>query len=217
MGITQLPLLEPDIFSSLIKRTRIRSRGNCSFVTLRCWNPKYKAKQIEQVKSMKSISSSGIIKCVAKELADHLSGTFGTIRELVVTSVPGGHSCSELSFSAKIAIEVARRLRTNHVKVWEDRPRAGSPFPRPAHERPALKWIAHPRQPVILIDDVVTSGSHMEECLHALRSNGIPTFGIAWIGGEAIDRRTTSTIRQTDVRAEASTNYLGQRSSKLLV
>jgi len=41
-------------------------------------------------------------------------------------------------------------------------------------------------RPALVVDDVATSGCHMEEALQALRSRAVDAFGVVWISGEVI-------------------------------
>ena len=40
-----------------------------------------------------------------------------------------------------------------------------------------------PATPVLLLDDVATSGWHLEEAITNLRAAGVPCLAIAWISG----------------------------------
>ncbi len=42
-------------------------------------------------------------------------------------------------------------------------------------------------QPTLIIDDVATSGAHLEEATRLLRTPTTPVLAIAWIGGQASD------------------------------
>jgi predicted amidophosphoribosyltransferase len=46
--------------------------------------------------------------------------------------------------------------------------------------------LATPLQgPVLLVDDVATSGRHIEEATELLRAKGASVLAVAWIGGDA--------------------------------
>jgi adenine/guanine phosphoribosyltransferase-like PRPP-binding protein len=46
-----------------------------------------------------------------------------------------------------------------------------------------LTWRTKPCSPVLIIDDLATSGWHMEEALGLIRGLGLAGFGIVWISG----------------------------------
>jgi len=74
------------------------------------------------------------------------------------------------------------------MRIWRDPPVNGVSHPKEYRRLPPLDMLAMPiggTTPVI--DDVATSGYHMEKALAALCSLGIPAAGTAWIrsGGAA--------------------------------
>jgi hypothetical protein len=70
------------------------------------------------------------------------------------------------------------------VKVWRDRFVTGSSHPKEFRKLPPLTWQdAPPPGLVLLVDDVATSGWHLEEALTALRAAGHLALGLAWISG----------------------------------
>lgn len=167
---------------ALPERRRVWMRGDVSFTTLRTWNSLARAQQIGTMKALKVNSRQVFVNTVAVELSRFVRAQYGPIERLVITNVPSGHSKTPTSFAATVALMVAHKTQATYVKLWRDRPRTGSSYPRPASERTPLEWIVMPREPVLIIDDVATSGSHMEECLKAIRQAGVPAFGLAWIG-----------------------------------
>jgi hypothetical protein len=45
--------------------------------------------------------------------------------------------------------------------------------------------LAKPIGATLVVDDVATSGYHMEEAIKALRSLAIPAMGVAWVSAES--------------------------------
>ena len=64
-------------------------------------------------------------------------------------------------------------------------PASGSSHPKQNIDRPPMKLVRKIEQPVILVDDVATSGSHIEEAIRLIRNASNAIFAISWIGGNA--------------------------------
>jgi predicted amidophosphoribosyltransferase len=168
----------------LPRAVSIRTRHDCKYFTLRAWKSNKKIHQIEFMKLIKLAPPKSFVRFVANEMSRFLSTLIGHNNKMIITSVPSGHSKTSNCLASILAQRIASNLKTNYVKLWLDRPMPGSSYPRPLSERPNLEWIVVPKLPVVIIDDIVTSGSHMEECLTAVRAVGVGALGLAWIGGE---------------------------------
>jgi hypothetical protein len=44
-------------------------------------------------------------------------------------------------------------------------------------------WCEQPDRAVVLVDDIATSGWHIEEAQGMVRGRGLPAFGAVWISG----------------------------------
>lgn len=171
-----------DYILSLPLRPRVRSRNGSIFLTIRGWSARHKKRQIEIFKSIKCRAPKALVDFAAKEIANFIVSLVGCAKGFIITNVPCGHSNTSKCLSFRIANAVASLMRSEYVKLWRDRPQKGTHYPKPQTSRPGLEWIALPLLPVILVDDIMTSGSHLEECLQSLRDKGIFCIGIAWIG-----------------------------------
>jgi orotate phosphoribosyltransferase len=49
-----------------------------------------------------------------------------------------------------------------------------------------MRIIGEVQGPVLLVDDVATSGQHIEEAAHLLREAGANVLAVAWIGGDVV-------------------------------
>ena len=90
-----------------------------------------------------------------------------------ITNIAAGHSGGN-SFGARLAVAVAERLSLGYLEVWGDRPIGGTSHPKEFRRLPPLDMLAKPIGATLIIDDVATSGWHMEEALTALRALGVP-------------------------------------------
>lgn len=82
-----------------------------------------------------------------------------------------------------LARAVAGYIGIPFIQVFDDRFLNGTSHPRQFSSTPALVISDPPKVPVIIVDDVATSGWHLEEASLALRALGISTVSFAWIGG----------------------------------
>ncbi len=69
-------------------------------------------------------------------------------------------------------------------KVFKDRYVSGVSHPKEFAKLDPIEIEAEPPEKLVLvIDDVATSGWHMEEALNTLRSIGVMAIGATWLAG----------------------------------
>jgi predicted amidophosphoribosyltransferase len=114
----------------------------------------------------------------------------GLVRQLrgdraadAVTSVPCGHSRRPDCLGNQIAQAVAEAVGLPFLQVFADRPCSGVSHPKEFAKLPPLQRIADLRPSMILVDDLATSGWHVEESLTALRGFGASASAFVWITG----------------------------------
>ena len=167
---------------SLIKRRSLNTRKSTVFVTLRTWRKSAKDTQIDALKSLKLECSSLAIHSVASELVDAIVELYSGIPFSAVIPIPGGHSGREDSFSFLLAKEIARLLSLPFLSPLVGKVKRGSSHPKESASLPAYRVQGTVSGPVLLIDDVVSSGVHMEKAIVALKNAGASPLAIAWIG-----------------------------------
>jgi len=89
-----------------------------------------------------------------------------------ITCVPCGHSRRQDCFGKRLAQGVAELLGLPFVQVFADRFYTGVSHPKEYSKLPPLEQIADPVASMLLIDDLATSGWHVEEAQTALRKLG---------------------------------------------
>ena len=167
---------------SLIKRRSLSTRKSTTFVTLRTWRKSAKDTQINALKSLKLERSPHAIHGVASELVAAIVEMYSGIPFSAVIPIPRGHSDHENSFSVLLAEEVARLLSLPFHSPLVGRVKKGSSHPKERASFPAYKIQGTVSGSVLLIDDVVSSGAHMEKAILALKNAGAFPMAIAWIG-----------------------------------
>ena len=171
-------------FLSLTLRTTRRTfwRGNVEYSICRTWRAPMKKVQLAAVHMAKASLSFAVVKLAARQIAVLASKKFGSSIASVV-AVPCGHSPDNSCMSQAIAHEVAKELKIPYVQAF---PHSGLTEQSGRHKAKKVTAPDHlketPISPALLVDDVATTGTHIEVYANALKSKGITTYSIAWIG-----------------------------------
>ena len=91
----------------------------------------------------------------------------------------------ELKAVAEKARELGAILKMPVVQAFANVPLKGSSHPKENARRPGLLLKRAVSEPVLLVDDVATSGAHLEEAAKLLRPHCRAVLPIAWISGNA--------------------------------
>jgi hypothetical protein len=162
----------------------VRSRNGISYLTARRFSAQNRLGSIQALKRLKAGVTDHETGLAAAEIAVVWLLLTGNPGGWTVTNIAAGHSGGN-SFGARLAVAVAERLTLNYLQVWRDRPIQGVSHPKEFRRLPPLAMYAKPIGATLVIDDVATSGYHMEEAIKALRSLGLPAAGIAWISADS--------------------------------
>lgn len=174
---------------SLVWRPAFRSRNDVAYLVTRSWRADVKRDDIGVLKDAKRTCAPDVLDAAAADLAVVAGTLGGPLTGWTVTTVPCGHSRRPDCFAKQLAQRCARRLGLPFLQVWADRFVSGVSHPKEFAKLPPLVWQADPPGPMLLIDDVATSGWHIEEGLSALRARGVAALGLVWIGGEIVPPR----------------------------
>lgn len=99
--------------------------------------------------------------------------------------MPCGNSGTEECFGKKLARELASALGLPFAQIFEDRlVEGGSSHPQRYARLGPLVWRNRPTGSVLLVDDLATTGLHVEQALGALRGEGITALAMVWISGD---------------------------------
>lgn len=168
----------------LVHRPSVWSRNAVRYLTVRRWASGSRATDLWSFKQRKAALDASLVAAAGDEIAALVGNLLGGWPGGVSWVAPG-HSRRSDNFAARIAWRVAERLGRPAVQVFADRFCSGSSHPKANASLPPLRWHEKPSSPVLLVDDLATSGWHLEEALTLLRAAGLPALGIAWLGGEA--------------------------------
>lgn len=202
-----------NLATDLVHRPALRSRNAVGYVTVRSWRAVERKDQIAAFKAEKRTQDMPLVETAAADVVA-VMGRFVPVADAVVTCVPCGHSRRADCFGKRLARQVAAHTGLSFVECWEDRFCNGVSHPKEFAKLPPLVWQAVPDRFTIVVDDVATSGWHIEEALSALRSRGVPSMAIAWVGGtlgEDRDRGKPDADGQDDGGGAGSGSPFGRR------
>lgn len=171
------------LLSTLLHKTSIRHRNDVVYITLRRWSKSIKNYQLKALTICKTNPDSKFVDAIAKEVATHVRQIFGGPRFGCVMPVPCGHSKTTDCMAVQIAKRVALILDVPFVDGLEGSSRPGTSHPRKNARLSAPKLkTARKFESVLLLDDVASSGRHIELSVLTLHKIAKHITAIAWIG-----------------------------------
>lgn len=181
----QTSAVDDFLLETLLRRPRLHRRGALAYVTFRAWRKPIRAHQISALRAIKRHDSPAIDQRIAQEMREGIEEMVGFGAFSVIVPIPGGHSRREDALSVRIATQLGQLVGLPVVRAFAHTPLTGSSHPKANLRRPPLKPLMEVQSPAILIDDVATSGRHLEEAALLLRPSAGSVFAAAWIGGDA--------------------------------
>jgi predicted amidophosphoribosyltransferase len=177
------PREEAGLLGSLVFRPAVFRRNEIDWIAACAWRARAKADDIVALKLAKRALDRRLIGVAAELVAALIRQLHGGRSADAITTVPCGHSRRPDCLGKQIAQAVGGALGLAFLQVFADRPCSGVSHPKEFAKLPPLEQIADPRSSMILVDDLATSGWHVEESLTALRRLGASTSAFVWIGG----------------------------------
>lgn len=166
-------------------RPMVFSRHETSWVACRAWRWSTKQADLAVFRAVKRDRAPAVIEAAAREIALLARRLFGGLPGWTVVPMPCGNSGTEQCFGKHLARESAAALGLPFAQVFEDRlVEGGSSHPQRYARLAPLVWRDRPVGPVLLVDDLATTGLHVEQALGALRDEGLPALAMVWISGD---------------------------------
>lgn len=178
--------IEDQIIGSTVSRWALFKRNGVVWASARSWRASTKAADLAELKRQKFLPLPPFVPRAARECAELARHLLGGSVAGSVTSVPCGHSrradCAGQQLAQATSIELGIEYRAR----FADRFVSGSSHPKEFKVlEPAYIVDNTPSPLVLVVDDVATSGWHLEDALGALREAGFCSLGIVWISGES--------------------------------
>jgi hypothetical protein len=172
------------LIHTLIERLAFHECGGVAFHALRRWRAEIKAYQIEGLFALKRNPSAAIVDKISAELETATKKIVGTGAIRNVVPIPPGSSGNPNNLSVQVARSLAGRLKADFADILISGSCVASTRSHPKKAAGLRPYTI--QKPLcgltLLVDDVATSGRHMELGLKALRATGVPALGLVWIG-----------------------------------
>lgn len=178
---------EPDEMIRFLDKTLVRGpklaiRNGVAYLTARCWRKSTKDVQLAAMFAIKRHSSELALGVITEDIIAIALELNGPAAYDAVVPVPCGNSGTERCLSAKIADALAKRLGLPVAHCLKGKLGKGSSHPRRNASLERFHLVEPVPRRILLVDDVVTSGLHIEYSVTSLREAGAVVTAIAWIG-----------------------------------
>jgi PAS domain-containing protein len=183
--VSTLECLEPAgqfLVDTLVFKQALHTRRGCSYVTLRTWRKPIKDYQMRALVALKAALPASFVAQVGEEFAETARTLPGAERIGCVVPVPCGSSARTDCFSAKLARSIAQRLGVPCIEALSGSAETGASHPRKSAKLEAYSVTKRVKGTVLLVDDVASSGRHLELATNALRAARAAVIAMAWIG-----------------------------------
>ena len=179
---------EPDspkskLLDYIVYRPAIYRRNGIRWISAYAWRSRRQTRGLVELKRAKEALDPPLVAAAATSIANLVGEIFGDRAADGITCIPCGHSKRTDCFGKQLTRGVAELLNIPFIQVLADRPSPGASHPKTCASLPPLQQIAAPPPSMILVDDVATSGWHVEEAMVRLRSLGVKVSAVVWISG----------------------------------
>lgn len=171
------------VSAALVYRPALFRRNEIRWIAAYAWRSSQRARGLAALKQAKAALDPSLIDEAATSIAGLIREIFGDKPVDAITGIPCGHSRRADCFGKQLARSVAKVIGLPFLQIFADRPCPGSSHPKQSMTLPPLQQIADPPRSMIIIDDVATSGWHLEESVLALRRSGVAASSLVWISG----------------------------------
>jgi len=171
------------LLASLLPRPTLFQRNQVRWIAACAWRTQLKSQGLAALKTAKQELDPSLVAEGAAAIVQLIREIYGPKPVGAITCIPCGHSRRPDCFGKQLAQVAARNMELPFLQVFADRPCPGASHPRQSIGLPPLQRIADPPRSMILIDDLATSGRHIEESMLALRDLGVAVSSLVWISG----------------------------------
>jgi hypothetical protein len=168
---------------TLTNTRKLATRKSVSFVSLRTWKKSIKDSQIAALRSMKQRTSDLAIRQISIEIAEATLLLHGPKAFEAVVPIPCGSSGKIRCLSVEIAEATAKLLEIPFIEILENVVPVGSSHPRKSAKLNNYSVKETNFTKLLLLDDVATTGTHIEYAMNALRKVDKKPTAMVWIGG----------------------------------
>lgn len=167
---------------TLPKQPTLKARNGIAYTVVRRWRSQLKETQIAAIQALKISNDSVTAEMAAAEIVDTVSKLFAGMKFDAVVPIPGGSSGISNSLSVQIGERVATMLKIPCSNCLHSKTEIGVSHPKKSMKLKPYAVLSKVSGTVLLVDDVATTGNHLEKAHLALTNEGAAVFAIAWIG-----------------------------------
>jgi hypothetical protein len=175
--------LRSTLAGSLVYRPALFRRNEIRWIAACAWRSRSRVRGLKALKQAKEAIDPSIVSDAAILITTLIREIFGNKPVGAISCVPCGHSRRTDCFGKQLAQSVAIMVEVPFVQVYADRPCPGASHPKQSVSLPPLQQIADPAGSMIIIDDIATSGWHLQETMLPLRRLGVAVSSVVWISG----------------------------------
>jgi hypothetical protein len=169
------------LIDTLVTKQRLLARNGCSYVALRQWRKSIKPYQISALAALKACNDDCFEDEIATEMSAAIKRVYGDAFQFVVP-IPGGSSSRSDSLSVRLAERIAKNLNAEFANVLVGQPVAkGKSHPAKSAALKPYLVNGNIRGNVLIVDDVSTSGRHIELATQAIRPLATYCTSVVWI------------------------------------
>jgi predicted amidophosphoribosyltransferase len=169
------------LFDTLIIKKRLLARSGASYVALRQWRKPIKHYQVKALQALKSNEAPSSLDAIAQEIIAQVGSVYGKLFTTVVP-IPGGSSGRKKSFSVLIAERVAQGLNIPCHDILISSPvQKGASHPKKSMTLQPYTLKQDVTGNVLIVDDVASSGKHIELATAAIKQHANYCTAVVWI------------------------------------
>ena len=171
------------LFQTLVSRPTLLHRNAVPYIALRRWRVSAKPFQIDALRILKKSPPPRFVSAIVADIMEALDPMISSALYRFVVPIPCSRSAPDSCLSILIAERLASRLQLVPIHALAIEPAEGLSHPKTNLSRPSMRLQKAVEGPVIVVDDVATSGAHIEEAVRLLRPTAKAVFAVTWIGG----------------------------------
>lgn len=169
------------LLDTVLPQRRVLRRKAISYHALVRWKRGIQPAQIAALRALKADLPDAFVDEVGRQLMLAAAQLFGRETFRAIVGVPCGNSGPNC-LSQRLARVVAEGFELPLIDAFSPLDVRGSSHPRRNIARPRMTLQQAVTMPVLLIDDVATSGSHIEEAATRLLAAGAPAvLPLVWL------------------------------------
>ncbi len=168
--------------NTLSRKTTLRHKGGMPFIIARQWKAALKDVQIAALEGLKLKPSKVTVDFIARELSLVVGSVYEGIVFDAIVPVPCGSSGGEGCMSVALAAAMSTLLTIPMKNCLIGQHHGGRSHPHKSKNLKPYKLNNGVSGHLLLVDDVVTSGKHLQLAWETLRAGGASVSSVVWLG-----------------------------------